>query len=143
MHNQRTSRLLLGLSALALLCSCGQTASVPASTAAPPPIAADDAARRFLPAGSGTDPYIASIDLPHNEGAFPGGPGADVFLVSCTICHSPRYCSMQPPLSRAVWTAEVKKMVAVFGAPVAPGQADQLVDYLVGLQVRSAPSGNR
>ena len=133
---------LLSLGACALLlCSCGQTAAAPAIGQAPAAPAAGDAARRLLPLDSGTAPFIASIILPHNEGTFPAGPGYDIFLTSCTICHSPRYVSMQPPLSRAVWTAEVRKMTAVFGAPIAPEQANQVVDYLVFVQTQTAPQG--
>src|SRR6202023_1221017 len=35
--------------------------------------------------------------------------------IYCNNCHSPRYITMQPPLSAATWEAEVNKMTKTFG----------------------------
>jgi cytochrome c5 len=97
-----------------------------ASASAPPP--AD---------GSG-DEQTKTIVLPHDEPDLPPLPGREAVVSSCSICHTTRYLTMQPPLSRAVWTAEVRKMMTAFGAPVAEPQVPQIVDYLASIQEASA-----
>jgi sulfite dehydrogenase (cytochrome) subunit B len=47
-------------------------------------------------------------------------------------CHSADYIKVQPPRQgKAFWTAEVNKMIKVFGAPIEPGDAAKIIDYLV------------
>ena len=46
------------------------------------------------------------------------------------MCHSVDYLSTQPPMPLGFWEAEVKKMVAVYGAPIAPDQAQLIIQYL-------------
>ena len=58
------------------------------------------------------------------------GPGRDAFMANCLNCHSARYVTMQPRFSRAVWKAEVAKMVSAYKAPIAAEQQNQIVDYL-------------
>jgi len=41
---------------------------------------------------------------------------------------------MQPPLSKAAWTALVDKMRKTFGAPLNDQQAAEMVNYLVGIR---------
>ena len=48
----------------------------------------------------------------------------------CLMCHSVDYLSTQPPMPLGFWEAEVKKMVAVYGAPIAPDQAQLIIQYL-------------
>jgi hypothetical protein len=36
----------------------------------------------------------------------------------------------QPHLTAQQWDAEVKKMIAVFGAPISPADAKTIADYL-------------
>ena len=50
---------------------------------------------------------------------------------SCASCHSLDYLRTNSPfLDRKGWQAEVNKMINVFGAPVASGDAKTIVDYL-------------
>src|SRR5437588_276690 len=64
---------------------------------------------------------VASIEFPHEDMAIPAGPHQERFRVACTVCHSPRLTFTQPPLSEKQWGAVVHKMVAVYGAPISPG----------------------
>ena len=79
---------------------------------------------------------VHSIELPRYEPIMPEGPNRNLFLNSCTMCHSARYVLMQFPLPRAKWTAEVEKMKKAFGCPVDISHQNQLVDYLMSLEVR-------
>jgi Ni,Fe-hydrogenase I small subunit len=58
---------------------------------------------------------------------------ADTTLVmaNCAVCHSVDYIQMNASfLQRAGWEAEVKKMIKVYGAPVADDDAARIVAYL-------------
>jgi mono/diheme cytochrome c family protein len=72
-----------------------------------------------------------SISLPPDTIAFKPGPGADLAKTNCTTCHSAAYVYTQPRLTRAQWTAEVNKMKAAYGAPIAPESVAAIVDYLM------------
>jgi mono/diheme cytochrome c family protein len=73
----------------------------------------------------------ASITLPGDAGmAFKPGPGLAAVQANCLSCHSSAYVSTQPVLTKAQWTAEVTKMKAVYGAPIADDQVPTIVDYL-------------
>ena len=48
----------------------------------------------------------------------------------CSLCHSTRYITMQPPLSAATWEAEVTKMRKTFGAPIPDASATLIIKYL-------------
>lgn len=68
-----------------------------------------------------------------NEGHLKLAADADATLVMarCAVCHSVDYIQMNAPfLKRAGWEAEVKKMIKVYGAPVADDDAARIVDYL-------------
>ena len=72
-----------------------------------------------------------SISLPGDAGmAFKPGPGLAAAQAHCLTCHSSAYVSTQPVFSRAQWMAEVLKMRAVYGAPIADDQVPAIVDYL-------------
>jgi hypothetical protein len=59
------------------------------------------------------------------------GPERVLLGASCSGCHSLDYIPMNSPfLKRAGWEAEVKKMIAVMGAPVSDADAATLVGYL-------------
>ena len=79
---------------------------------------------------------VHSIDLPVYEPEMPEGPNRNLFLNSCTMCHSGRYVLMQFPLGKAKWTAEVEKMKKAFGCPVDLTQAKKLVEYLTAIRTR-------
>lgn len=59
-------------------------------------------------------------------------PGRETVETNCAGCHSLDYPRINSPfLDRKGWTAEVTKMINVFGAPIAPKDAAVIVDYLV------------
>jgi hypothetical protein len=58
-------------------------------------------------------------------------PGHSAVEENCASCHSLDYLRTNSPfLDRKGWQAEVNKMINVFGAPVAAGDAKTIVDYL-------------
>lgn len=72
-----------------------------------------------------------SVKFPPVTVGFKPGPGSDVATANCRTCHSAAYIYTQPRLTKAQWTAEVNKMKAVYGAPIAPGDVATIVDYLM------------
>ena len=59
------------------------------------------------------------------------GPGRELVEQNCKRCHSLDYIQMNSPfLDRKGWDAEVTKMVKVMTAPVAPEDAQRIVEYL-------------
>ena len=59
-------------------------------------------------------------------------PGYAKAQANCTACHSAEYMQYQPPnASRAYWDAMVKRMKAVFKAPLDDADMPEIVDYLV------------
>lgn len=59
------------------------------------------------------------------------GAGRDVTTARCAVCHSLDYITMVAPLmNRSAWQQSVRKMIDVFGAPVAEQEADSIIDYL-------------
>lgn len=58
------------------------------------------------------------------------GPGKDKAM-QCIACHSMDYIPMNSAfLNKAGWTAEVNKMIKVYGAPIPESDVDAIVDYL-------------
>ena len=84
------------------------------------------------PAVTGTVTKIALPALPFPN--LPDGPGKDVYMVQCGICHTQRYVTMQPRFSRKVWTDEVNKMINTNKAQIQPDQVNTIVDYLVSIR---------
>ena len=74
---------------------------------------------------------VVSITLPEDHDSYKDGPNADAARTYCGICHAADYVYMQPPLTRAQWDAEVKKMKTVFGAPYGDDMIKPLTDYLM------------
>lgn len=59
-------------------------------------------------------------------------PGYAKAQANCVACHSAEYMLYQPPNApRAYWDAMVKRMKAVFKAPVDDADMPAIVDYLV------------
>jgi len=83
-----------------------------------------------LPAPAST----AGAELVIDELALPPGSHRETFQVACIICHSARLPLTQPQLNREKWTEIVHKMVTAYGAPVAPEEETQIVEYLVTVQ---------
>ncbi len=48
----------------------------------------------------------------------------------CSVCHSARYITMQPPLPAATWEAEVTKMRKTFGATIPDAATSKILSYL-------------
>lgn len=72
--------------------------------------------------------------LPPETAKFERGPGVEVALGQCVLCHSADYISIQPPMNRFAWAATVTKMREKYGAPVPPEYTtptNALVNYLV------------
>jgi len=58
------------------------------------------------------------------------GPGKDKAM-QCIACHSMDYIPMNSRfLNKAGWTAEVNKMIKVFGAPIPESDVAAIVAYL-------------
>jgi hypothetical protein len=76
-------------------------------------------------------PTTVTITLPPPAVAFPGGAEADPARRHCLVCHSSDYVFTQPKLTRKQWTAEVTKMIKIYGAAVPDADAAAIVDYLV------------
>ncbi|MGA2394112.1 MAG: cytochrome c [Candidatus Lustribacter sp.] len=72
-----------------------------------------------------------SITPPAVNVPFKPGAGMEVVNANCQTCHSAAYIYTQPALTRAQWTAEVTKMKVAYGAPIADGDVNTIVDYLV------------
>jgi cytochrome c5 len=77
---------------------------------------------------------VVSITLPTIDAPLPEGPGKPTVAAACVICHTARYITTQPKVSRAAWTANVDKMRKVFGAPITDAQAAEAINYLVAIR---------
>jgi cytochrome c5 len=77
---------------------------------------------------------VQEISLPNVPADMPPGPNLAVYQQKCLLCHTSRYVTMQPHFSRTVWEKEVKKMVDAYGAPIAPEEQQQIVEYLVAIK---------
>jgi cytochrome c5 len=72
-----------------------------------------------------------TIEMPSDRGmSFKPGLGVEIAQRYCLTCHSSAYVSIQPRLTTAQWTAEVKKMKNAYGAPIPDDQVSTLVTYL-------------
>ncbi len=59
------------------------------------------------------------------------GPGRDLTVGRCIICHSVEYIpSNAPAMNRAAWQKTIQKMKEKFGAPITDEEAKQILDYL-------------
>jgi len=68
--------------------------------------------------------------LPDETAQLRPGPGVETATI-CQACHSADYITTQPPgEGKAFWRAEVQKMIKVYKAPIAEGDAAVIVDYL-------------
>ena len=61
------------------------------------------------------------------------GPGRDLTVGRCIICHSVEYIpSNAPAMNRAAWQKTIQKMRERFGAPITDEEGKQILDYLDG-----------
>jgi sulfite dehydrogenase (cytochrome) subunit B len=59
------------------------------------------------------------------------GPGRDLVMGNCAVCHSLDYIQGNSPfMTRQVWDAEVTKMIKAYGAPVSDADAKEIAEYL-------------
>ena len=87
-----------------------------------------------VPAPGSSPGSSADVDRAIDEPALPPGPHQAEFQAACLICHSARLPLTQPPLNREKWIEIVHKMVAAYGAPVAPEEEAQIAEYLLATQ---------
>ena len=74
------------------------------------------------------------FDLPPDTLEFKPGPNLEVVQGNCGACHSVDYIKTQPTgpkFKKDFWTAEVTKMIKVYGAPIDEADVGKIVDYLV------------
>jgi hypothetical protein len=136
----KAKSVLLSLGLAALLAGCGHPSNI--SKEADHRIA-NPKMESML--DSKADSPVHAIVMPHDEPAFPPGPGRGEFVAACVVCHSPRYITMQPRFSRATWLSEVKKMKDVYGAHISDEQVLRITNYLVSINGKAgtgqAPKG--
>ena len=71
--------------------------------------------------------------LPEETAQFKPGPNLEAAQTNCTGCHSADYIQTQPrgqKFGKDFWTAEVNKMIKVYGAPIDQADVGKIVDYL-------------
>lgn len=76
---------------------------------------------------------VVTYTLPEGTEDFtlPEGAGSDVTVANCAACHSLDYIRTQPRGKGAqFWKDEVHKMIAVYGAPIEPADADTISTFL-------------
>lgn len=65
--------------------------------------------------------------------ALADGPGRDLTIGRCIICHSIEYIpSNAPAMNRAAWQKTIQKMKERFGAPITDEESKEILDYLDG-----------
>ena len=77
--------------------------------------------------------YSKTIELPVETAKLKPSnlPGYAKAQSNCVACHSAEYMLYQPPTApRAYWDAMVKRMKAVFKAPIDDADMADIVDYL-------------
>ncbi|TPE50944.1 cytochrome c [Amaricoccus solimangrovi] len=69
--------------------------------------------------------------LPDESATFRPGPGVETAESNCGACHSADYIEYQPPgMGADFWSAEVTKMIKVYGAPISEEDAKAIAAYL-------------
>ena len=77
---------------------------------------------------AGAARLAAAVDEPT---ALADGPGRDLTLGRCIICHSVEYIpSNAAAMNRAGWQKTIQKMKDRFGAPITDEESKQILDYL-------------
>ena len=74
-----------------------------------------------------------SYELPEETASLKPGPDAELAQNNCMACHSVDYITTQPRgpgFQKEFWTAEVDKMIKVYGAPIDADDARRIIDYL-------------
>ncbi len=73
-----------------------------------------------------------TIQLPNDNpmATLKPGPGRQVVINNCSICHSTDYIVRQPKAGLDRWQAEVEKMIKVMGAPASQADAQVIARYI-------------
>jgi len=86
---------------------------------------------------SQTAPAELTPDGNYGGGAYPlyppalaEGEGRAEVEGYCSMCHSTRYITMQPPLPAGAWDATVHKMQKAYGATIPDAAAGKIIAYL-------------
>ena len=83
---------------------------------------------------AGVSAGVKSIQLPPDGAQLMPStlPGYEKARTNCVACHSAEYMQYQPPTAaRPYWENVVKRMKAVFSAPIDDADMPEIVDYLV------------
>jgi mono/diheme cytochrome c family protein len=75
-----------------------------------------------------------TVTVPGSDRTFPGGQAAAAANANCLICHSAGMVLNQPALTKAAWEAEVRKMIAVYKAPIQESAIAPIVAYLAQIK---------
>jgi len=68
------------------------------------------------------------------------GPGRDLTIGRCILCHSVEYIpSNAPAMNRGAWQKSIQKMRERFGASLTDAEAQQILDYLATNYSGKAP----
>lgn len=68
-------------------------------------------------------------------------PGYQKVMQQCMTCHSAHYAEYQPRTTpRRYWEAQVKRMKAVFNAPVPDADVELITDYLFQTYSKPGPA---
>ena len=86
--------------------------------------------RQAAPAELSPDSNFQVSAYPVPAADLASGDGLQDVQIYCNTCHSPRYITMQPPLSAATWEAEVNKMTKTFGAAISDDATQKIIQYL-------------
>jgi len=100
------------------------------------PVKADNAELKVAEAEKTVKITGKSISLPHYPADFPPGPGRELFVSRCGVCHSLRYVTMQPSFPEKTWAKEVDKMIKTYGAHIDKKEAKEIIEYLNSIKGR-------
>ncbi|VVE02841.1 SorB family sulfite dehydrogenase c-type cytochrome subunit [Pandoraea anhela] len=86
----------------------------------------------FAGVSMSTPAFALDIKLPQETAQLKASTLAGYQAASawCAMCHSVDYIHSQPSMPSAFWSAEVTKMVKVYGAPIPEDQARLIAEYL-------------
>ncbi len=82
------------------------------------------------PASTSSVQAAEAWKLPADKPELAAGPGRELVLGQCILCHSTDYISTQPRLTRPQWQAAVDKMRVRYGAPLSTNLSPAIVEYL-------------
>lgn len=117
----------VAVAALSLFAASGLYADFRAGDYAKPE---SELMRQLLPVSASTDSMYDAGQYPIYYPELAPGDGRDDVENNCSLCHSPRYITMQPAMPAQAWADEVNKMRKTFGAPIPDDAAQRIIVYL-------------